>query len=221
MTQHFPLSALLGQVMSPRGHVVALTIASWGHAKATCTLLTKITRKEISNNFVPGSEDDLKELIRVVGIESETLPLDFTQLTTNFLDGYRKLCASQTVQTTPTSDGYHSAIPPPQLVIMDFFAYDAFQGVRQETGTAVPIYALESTSASAVLFLWGPEKLGGNGDLSKKLEAITEMEEKAAEAEADKIYRRVKGELLMIPGLPPMYDHEFSPQEVKLSLYYE
>ncbi|KAL5488450.1 hypothetical protein ACEPAI_6568 [Sanghuangporus weigelae] len=218
--------------MSPRGHVVALTIAAWGHAKATCTLLTKIvrfrnvhatlftplflydqTRKEISNNFVPGSEDDLKELIRVVGIESSTLPIDFTQLTSNFLDGYRKLCTSQTVQTTPTSDDYHSAIPPPQLVIMDFFAYDAFQGVRQETGRAVPIFALESTSASAVLFLWGPENLGGNGDLSKKLEVITEKEEKAVMAEADKIYRRVKGELLTIPGLPPMYDHEFSPQE--------
>lgn len=108
--------------------------------------------------------------------------------------------------------------------------YDALQGVRQESGSAVPVYALESTSASAVLFMLGPENLGGNGDLSKKLEAITETEEEMVAAEADrvrvlffseeeltnptKIYRRVKGELLTIPGLPPMYDHEFSPQEV-------
>ena len=65
--------------------------------------------------------------------------------------------------------------------------YDALQGVRQESGSAVPVYALESTSASAVLFMLGPENLGGNGDLSKKLEAITETEEEMVAAEADRV----------------------------------
>lgn len=59
--------------------------------------------------------------------------------------------------------------------------------IRSITGPNVPIYAWQSASTSACLCLFGPEYLGGHGDLAKKLEAITGTEEKTRYDEAQKV----------------------------------
>lgn len=69
------------------------------------------------------------------------------------------------------------------LRIVQIFLYDAFKGVRKESGNEIPIFALQSVSASAFLHLWGPEAFGGNGDIAKKLEAIGEANEDLAAAD--------------------------------------
>ena len=37
------------------------------------------------------------------------------------------------------------------------------------------------------MFLWGPERFGGNGDLARKLEVITTMDETEAAKQADEV----------------------------------
>lgn len=104
--------------------------------------------------------------------------------------------------------------------------------IREISGNTVPIYAWQSGSISGIIFLFGPEYLGGNGDLAKKLELINAVDENERYEEGQKvmlilsvhhapahvkymqIYRRISGDLLSIPSLPPMYDYEFSPQAV-------
>ncbi|KAI5120745.1 hypothetical protein M0805_007819 [Coniferiporia weirii] len=220
-----------GQSDIPQGHVVAITLQAWGHAKAACALFTKIVRyrrvyatiltplplfdkmtAELAGQFIPGVEDDLRSLIRVVGLESAPLPFDQTLLKVNIIEAYKTLLASGPVVARPDGDVIYDGVKPPQLVILDFFLYDTMNEIRALSEKAIPIYALQSASAAAALFLFGPERFGGNGDLLKKLEAITYKDEKAINEEAERIYRRINGELLTIPGLPPMYDHEHSAQ---------
>ncbi|KAL5530853.1 hypothetical protein ACEPAF_7111 [Sanghuangporus sanghuang] len=216
----------------PHGHIVVLTIPAWGHVKAACALITKIVRlgqvyvtifcanhlyeraiKEIAEQFIPDEENELKDLTRVVGIDTPLLPDKLDQLAESFIDEYRRLCAGEAVKASCVSEHYHNAVIPPQLVILDIFLYEAFQRIKEEQSSEIPIYVLQSVSAAALLFLWGPEHLGGHGDLSKKLEGVIETDEKAKAMEMEKIYRRAHGNLLRVPGLPDMYDHEFSPQK--------
>lgn len=53
------------------------------------------------------------------------------------------------------------------------FCYEILKGIRSISGAEVPVYAWQSASATAVLYLFGPEYLGGNGDLAEKISKIT------------------------------------------------
>lgn len=61
------------------------------------------------------------------------------------------------------------------------------QDIRSISGKTVPIYTLQSASATAALFLFGPERYGGNGDLVEKLKAITTTDENTKNEEADRV----------------------------------
>ena len=60
--------------------------------------------------------------------------------------------------------------------------------IRSITGSNVPIYAWQSASTSACLCLFGPEYLGGHGDLAEKLEKIVQKDEKAQFNQAQKVF---------------------------------
>ena len=50
---------------------------------------------------------------------------------------------------------------------------------RSISGKSVPVYAWQTTSAAAVLLLFGPEKFGGLYDLATKIGIITETDQEA------------------------------------------
>ena len=51
------------------------------------------------------------------------------------------------------------------------------KGIRSISRKAVPIYAWQSCASVAVLGFYGPESMGGHGNLRKKIEAIKENDE--------------------------------------------
>ena len=59
--------------------------------------------------------------------------------------------------------------------------------IRSITGPSVPVFAWQSASVSGCICMFGPEDLGGLGDLAKKLEMIKETDEKARFDEAQKV----------------------------------
>lgn len=101
----------------------------------------------------------------------------------------------------------------------------------------MPIYALTSLVAVAALFAYGPEEMGGNGDLARKIEPFKDLERAKWEEAVNKVrfrldlcclrpiyplfsfhrqmYKRVKSEIVDLPGLPPMHDYEHYPQKVR------
>ena len=48
------------------------------------------------------------------------------------------------------------------------------KSIRAISGKSVPVYALQHSSLSAVLFIFGPEYMGGHGDLDEKIRKIQE-----------------------------------------------
>ncbi|EJC97779.1 UDP-Glycosyltransferase/glycogen phosphorylase [Fomitiporia mediterranea MF3/22] len=207
-----------------RGHVIALTAAAWGHAKCACVLLAKIVRyrsvnatmfigaplyeratKELDAQFIPEVEDDMRRLIRVVPLEIGPNAFENSLLNANFMKEYEKLLNSKRVP-------FRNELPmdmvepgPPQLVILDFFLHEILKNIRGVSGYTVPVYALQSASVAAVLFMFGPPEIGGvYSNMEEELNAIPRTD--------PNIIKKSSGRLIKIPGLPPMYDHERAPQ---------
>ncbi|EJC97776.1 UDP-Glycosyltransferase/glycogen phosphorylase [Fomitiporia mediterranea MF3/22] len=212
---------------SIRGHVVVGVLPAWGHAKSSCALLSTLVRyrpvlgtiiiasfltekieRELDAQFLPEVEDDLRRLIRVVGVEIGPNLFDTTMYNANFMKEYEKLLNGKHAET---ESGYavDTVEPgPPQLVILDFFLYSTLKSIR--VVHSVPIYALQSGLASAMLFKFGPE--GAHTHLAEEIEAIPYTDEDAIAEEADRLNQRSTGRVIKVPGLPPMYDHERTTQ---------
>ena len=95
----------------------------------------------------------------------------------------------------------------------------------------IPIFGYQPASVTATMRILGPVHKGGKGDMDKmiedeiammKAEATKAVSEDDAEAEvkvdhveaARRVFQRCEGKVVRAPGLPPMYDWEFFPQEV-------
>ncbi|KAI5117422.1 hypothetical protein M0805_004053 [Coniferiporia weirii] len=221
----------------PRGHVVAAAPPSWSHVKPLCALLVKIVRlrrvyatmftsttfldktnSEVGKQFLPEGEEHLKSLIRVVALPTSHLITDTALFNAKFFEGYKTLYARKSIATEPDGEHAYDAIEAPQLVVLDYFMYDSIADIRSVSGTSVPIYAWQSGAVGGGLFLFGPERYGGNGDMAAKIAMITAEDEETRKKEKEKIYRRIRDELVEFPGIPPMYDYEFSPQIMSLPL---
>lgn len=68
-----------------------------------------------------------------------------------------------------------------------FFLYEAFVSLRKLTNGSIPLYVFQSGAVSAIIFLFGPESLGGNGDLMEKMKPIMDLPEKEKHIEAEKV----------------------------------
>lgn len=114
-----------------------------------------------------------------------------------------------------------------------FFA-PLLHATRALTGKSVPIFNWATGSSHAILRLWGPASLGGQASL---FSTVIEESIRTGEDPDDlgnkvhrmrveviktlfefllmsKVYKQTTGAVVRIPGLPPMFDHEFFPQEV-------
>jgi hypothetical protein len=110
--------------------------------------------------------------------------------------------------------------------------YDGAKAIRTTAGTQCNIALFFVVSASNIVRIVTPEELGGLGDLRKRIEdrvAVTNgdyVEEgnnvglvrqdlkRVDLINVSQIYRRAKGEVVETPGLPPIFDYEWFPQEV-------
>ncbi|KAL5480863.1 hypothetical protein ACEPAI_9803 [Sanghuangporus weigelae] len=212
--------------LAPRGHVISLNMPTWGHTKSACALLQKIVRqqpvyatlytatplfekvvKELDTQFLPGIEDGLRNLIRVVALETSANPFDLTPLNEGFINEYRKILDTAESDTEPG---------PPQLILLDFFLYGTLTKIREVSGDTIPIYALISGSIATALSFFGPD--GRFPQLVEELEAIPKTDKAVYAAEATKIYTRTEGKIKKLPGIPPMYDHELMPQKVSFTI---
>ncbi|EJD00701.1 UDP-Glycosyltransferase/glycogen phosphorylase [Fomitiporia mediterranea MF3/22] len=220
------------------GHVVAFALPFWSHIKPLCALVARIVRHhsvaatfftevsildkvldEFTRQFITENDKNMRELIRIVALPALPAPFKFEPYVSAFIDAYRALFEGRPVQTSSGNDFVH-AVRAPQLVIIDFFCYDALCGIRSISGPKVPIFAWQVGAVSALLFMFGPEEMGGNGDLAKKFSKIRADDQESREKEIMAIYRRLKDQLIELPGIPPMYDYEFVPQTPRILKYF-
>ncbi|KAG5650551.1 hypothetical protein H0H81_011832 [Sphagnurus paluster] len=107
------------------------------------------------------------------------------------------------------------AAPPPTAI---FFGLSTLKATRALTGRSVPVISWVSTGSAAFLRLWGPESMGGLDDFGAKVDAEVARTGKSPLEAGEYLYRHTKGAVIRIPGLPPMYDHEFQPQKLPMLL---
>ena len=60
------------------------------------------------------------------------------------------------------------------------------KGIRSISGSSVPVYALQTGSAAYLIFRYGPESSGGNGDMAEKISTIRERNTNISEEEWEK-----------------------------------
>jgi hypothetical protein len=77
-----------------------------------------------------------------------------------------------------------------------------------------PVFAWMPSPMSACLYLFGPESLGGYGDLAAKIAAVAQEHDISKTEAAHRVYLREQGAIIHVPGTPDMYDYEYHPAVV-------
>uniref|UniRef100_A0A0W0EZ46 Glycosyltransferase family 1 protein n=1 Tax=Moniliophthora roreri TaxID=221103 RepID=A0A0W0EZ46_MONRR len=105
-------------------------------------------------------------------------------------------------------------LPKPTVAVIDPFANANIQAIRAiAPAEDVPIFSWLTCDAGGMLYVVGPEKLGGKHNPAT-LERVDE-EVKAGKHPiqvCQEMLVTAKGDLLQLPGYPTMYDHEMYPQ---------
>ncbi|PSR79624.1 hypothetical protein PHLCEN_2v6925 [Hermanssonia centrifuga] len=87
--------------------------------------------------------------------------------------------------------------------------------VRKLSKKSVKVICWVSCSAAAGYSLFGPAGCAkGSGGLRIRLEEQAERTGKPLSEVAEELFCSVKGDVIRVPGMPPMYDYELSPQEM-------
>ncbi|KAI9066602.1 glycosyltransferase family 1 protein [Trametes sanguinea] len=213
----------------PESHLVAFAYEAWGHtrsvivfcaraAKTRPILVTMFTptsfydrvTSELARNFEAGEEAYLSR-VRIVALESGdtiTSPL----LNTGFASSWRKMVDGEELVCAKTACRYPSVIPP-RAAIIDCFAYESVRKIRDVSGDKAKIYGWIPSVLSAIFYyMFGPESVGGGVSMHAKAEAEAQRTGRTYEDVASELLMRGRGEVVRVPGLPPMYDYEYHPQ---------
>ncbi|KAG5635137.1 hypothetical protein H0H81_012325 [Sphagnurus paluster] len=130
---------------------------------------------------------------------------------------YEKLSQGKPVVCSTTGKNFDAA-PAPTAVILDFFWIAQLKATRALTGRTVPVISWVTGGSSMFLRLWGPEALGGLDDFGAKVHAEVALSGRHPIKVGDELYRKAQGTIVRIPGLPPMYDYEFQPQQIPFTI---
>lgn len=116
---------------------------------------------------------------------------------------------------------------------------DILRGIRKISGSNVPVLAWNTGSLNAILHYFGPPSLGGLGNLPLKAEELAKETGKPyydilgevsyfeilpthllIACGLCQLYQPHAGEVVELPGLPPMYDYEFNSHHIDVRISY-
>ncbi|KAL1942706.1 hypothetical protein VTO73DRAFT_4946 [Trametes versicolor] len=215
-------------------HIVAFPYQAWGHARPLINLTAKLVKlrninvtllstnefydravSELARSFVPGEEEFAKR-IRIVSLgHSQTFA--FNGIDDSFEAAWEKIAAGEALVCAKSAARFEP-LPLPDAVVIDFFAVQPIRAIKKISGKSVKIYSWIPGSTYAVFYLFGPDKLGGRGDIITKVEAEVKRSGRPFEEVAGELAFIPKGEVVKVPALPPMYDYEYYPQDFPIPM---
>ncbi|GJJ06840.1 hypothetical protein Clacol_001036 [Clathrus columnatus] len=83
--------------------------------------------------------------------------------------------------------------------------------IRKVSGRVVPVLAWNTTALNSSLHFFGPESFGGLGNVSMKAEILAKETGRPVDDIIRELFNPEAGEVIELPGMPPMYDYEFNP----------
>ncbi|KAI0783280.1 UDP-Glycosyltransferase/glycogen phosphorylase [Abortiporus biennis] len=209
-------------------HIAVFTAKAWGHVRPMCSFIAKLVEskgvyvtmftstefvdrvhKELSRYPVSGMKDFMN-LVRVIGLGNSD-PTDHyaRSLYEPFYVAYDKLMQEAPIVCARYGTT-HKAIPKPHSILLDFLHFVPIKHVRSKTGKDIKIY-LWYPCSTAFLTLYSPDV---RDDPRPRLNAEAERTGREFNDVAMEYFFTRRGEVIAIPGLPPLYDHEMAPQEV-------
>ncbi|KAI0645438.1 UDP-Glycosyltransferase/glycogen phosphorylase [Trametes meyenii] len=218
---------------TPSKHLVGFPFQAWGHARPLANLATRLvkldpqlcmtllvtnsffdqTLMEIACNFGP-NEHLYAQRIRVVSL-GEAHFTRAQELDVAFEATWKKLILEEELVCAKTNTR-HNALAKPQAIILDFFSVKPFEAIKRLSKDSVKVHVWCSGLTAALYHWFGPERLGGKGNVRIKAE---EESRRTGTPATDIILRELAkptGEVVRIPGIPPMYDYEYYPQPSRL-----
>ncbi|RDX50057.1 UDP-Glycosyltransferase/glycogen phosphorylase [Lentinus brumalis] len=215
---------------APLKHIVTHTASAWGHARplvhlsarlvklrpVNVTLLTstayytRITT-ELARSFEPEDEEHARR-IRVISL-NDVASLRLDEGERAFEEAWKALDEKREL-VCPQSGTRFPPLPKPQAVILDLFAIDAYNSVRAISGNSVKVITWHPGLTYAMFHLFGPESLGGRGNVRLKAEEISRQTGRPfGDVVREIAFSPPEGEVIRIPGMAPMYAHEYWPQD--------
>ncbi|KAF9554030.1 UDP-Glycosyltransferase/glycogen phosphorylase [Agrocybe pediades] len=216
-------------------HILFTAIPAWGHIRPFCILAARLAKENealtftllLPANTMKKAEDEVsselrenaevKKRIRIFTCAKASSANPFEAMR-DFVAAYPTIYEA-IVQGTPVtcaeSGTVFDGLDPPEVVIADFFAAQQFTSMKGISGDKIPIFNFITGHAASNIRMFGPEVLGGSGNLSAKMEAMSERLGIPIEAPGEKLYRATlgtSGTIVKLPGVPEMYDYEFYPQ---------
>ncbi|KAM5530977.1 hypothetical protein V8D89_015359 [Ganoderma adspersum] len=210
-------------------HLLIFPFQAWGHVRPICTLAARLVQlRSITVTFLTTTmffEKARAEISRSVDLDAVPLRIialpqhENPMISATYEDAFEgvwtKIAAKEALTCVLTGQVHPSLDVAPKAVIMDFFAAKAFAFLRQ-AAPEVKIYTWYPSAALSGFYLFGPESLGGRGNLLVKAEAEVAKTGKPFDVVAPELFGRIEDAIVRVPGLPPMYDYEYQPQIMPL-----
>ncbi|KAH9847629.1 UDP-Glycosyltransferase/glycogen phosphorylase [Lenzites betulinus] len=215
---------------SMRKHIVAYPFQAWGHARPLINLVVRLVKLRpidvtflVTNSFFDRALEELRrnlgsdeechgEHIRILSLGEAHFDR-LAELDHAFEVAWKQLISGEAVLCQKTGSQI-APLPSPCAVIVDMFGIEAFHTVKMLSANSVKVYIWCSGLTAAMFHLFGPQEYCGKGNVRVRAE---EEARRTGVPFADIILREyvgTKGEVVRVPGMPPMYDYEYYPQPV-------
>ncbi|GJJ16122.1 hypothetical protein Clacol_010402 [Clathrus columnatus] len=145
-----------------------------------------------------------------LGGEGILVPL-LMHLMQNFAPFYTALHKCEPITCQMTGKVYTVPVPP-NVVIADFFTYDTLaliHELNERDVKKIPMLTWNCGTLAPIMRLMGPEGLGGIGNVETIAVELSETTGITLDEAIALIFQPQAGEVIKVPGLPPMYDYEF------------
>ncbi|GJJ16167.1 hypothetical protein Clacol_010447 [Clathrus columnatus] len=209
------------RVRSPSSLIITMPVAG--------SNIKVLMDKEVER-CLHSENESLRENFHIISVGGEGIPVMLWQhLIQNFTPFYTSLHTCAPIQCQATGQVY-TVDQSPTVVIADyhivtdelqFFMLSALTLIRQlneQDQKKIPILTWNCGTLGPTMRYMGPERLGGIGDLEAKAKELAEKTGISFNEAEAQCFQPQKGEVIKVPGLPPMYDYEFYAQSEILPL---
>ncbi|KAF9257353.1 UDP-Glycosyltransferase/glycogen phosphorylase [Marasmius fiardii PR-910] len=216
-------------------HILFYTIPAWGHIKSLISLMTLIAelRQDVTLTFITNvmyskivaefsrlpkeRYEKIQERIQVIDIPNPIKDLT-PSADPGFTDAFGRLYRSESLTCATSGKTIGPGLPKPCLAIIDPFAVYAIDTIRTMASPQdLPIFCWMSAPAGPLIRFFGPKSLGGMGDIAQEIDSVVSKTGRdRAEVEFE-IFGQTTGEVVTIPGYPPLFDYEWFQQDVDIA----
>ncbi|KAL1942131.1 hypothetical protein VTO73DRAFT_6661 [Trametes versicolor] len=211
----------------PYKHLVVFSTHFWGHSRPMCTLVARIVKlrpilitfltvhsvhsravAELARDFQPG-EEHLVNRIRVVALDEGTEADETSGAPGVFKAAWDRLCNDQALTCAKTGTRFEALPVRPGVALLDSFAVDAHDIVREISGDTVKVYTWFPLSTNAFYHAFSEDKYPqARAEAARTGRPVLDV--------AYEMMWRTSGALMHSPCFPTIHDYEMHPQGFRL-----